>query len=248
MAMLQAFDDDRPSPLVVALGAAALVMLIAGLVLVVQRRGESEGPTIAVTPGRIVFASDQGEDLDIWTVNSDGSGRTRLTDSRSSDQYPSWSPDGSKIAFSSDRDGILDVPEIYVMNADGTNQTRLTDNRSEDEFPKWSPDGGRIVFASARDGNFEIYVMNADGKNQVRLTNEPTTDLSPSFSPDGSKILFPFLPRALNGFVDFMNQYGPMILFGLIIISFVTNLPIFGVLLTPVRPILAAFGLPPISL
>src|SRR5215210_2986224 len=64
---------------------------------------------------------------------------------------------------------------------------------------------------------------------------------------DGSKILFPFLPRALGGFVDFMNQYGPMILFGLILISFVTNLPIFGVLLTAVRPILVAFGLPPIS-
>jgi Zn-dependent protease len=61
---------------------------------------------------------------------------------------------------------------------------------------------------------------------------------------DGSKILFPFLPRVLNGFVDFMNQYGPMILFGLILISFVTNLPIFNYLLAPVMPILTAFGLP----
>ena len=61
---------------------------------------------------------------------------------------------------------------------------------------------------------------------------------------DGSKILFPFLPRALGGFVAFMNQYGPMILFGLIIISFVTNLPIFNLLLAPVAPVLAAFGLP----
>jgi Zn-dependent protease len=65
---------------------------------------------------------------------------------------------------------------------------------------------------------------------------------------DGSKILFPFLPRALDGFVDFMNQYGPMILFGLIIISFVTNLPIFDILLAPVTPILALFGLPSIGL
>lgn len=64
---------------------------------------------------------------------------------------------------------------------------------------------------------------------------------------DGSKILFPFLPRFLDGFVDFMNQYGPMILFGLIIVSFVTNLPIFNYLLAPVMPILAAFGLPPIG-
>ncbi|CAA9430644.1 MAG: FIG004556: membrane metalloprotease [uncultured Rubrobacteraceae bacterium] len=61
---------------------------------------------------------------------------------------------------------------------------------------------------------------------------------------DGSKILFPFLPRALSGFVDFMNQYGPIILFGLILVSFVTNLPIFNYLLAPVVPILTAFGLP----
>src|ERR671916_234474 len=61
---------------------------------------------------------------------------------------------------------------------------------------------------------------------------------------DGSKILYPFLPRFLDGFVGFMNQYGPMILFGLIIVSFVTNLPIFSILLAPVAPILAAFNLP----
>jgi Zn-dependent protease len=61
---------------------------------------------------------------------------------------------------------------------------------------------------------------------------------------DGSKVLFPFLPRALDGFVDFMNQYGPMILLGLILISFVTNLPIFSILLAPVRPLLTLFGLP----
>ena len=61
---------------------------------------------------------------------------------------------------------------------------------------------------------------------------------------DGSKILYPFLPRVLNPFVDFMNQYGPMILFGLIIVSFVTDLPIFNYLLAPVAPILTIFGLP----
>ncbi len=63
---------------------------------------------------------------------------------------------------------------------------------------------------------------------------------------DGSKVLFPFLPRALDGFVDFMNQYGPFILLGIILISFVTNLPIISILLAPVRPVLAAFGLPSI--
>jgi Zn-dependent protease len=61
---------------------------------------------------------------------------------------------------------------------------------------------------------------------------------------DGSKVIFPFLPRALDGFVDFMNQYGPMILLGLILISFVTNFPILGILLAPVQPLLTFLGLP----
>ena len=61
---------------------------------------------------------------------------------------------------------------------------------------------------------------------------------------DGAKVIFPFLPRALDGFVDFMNQYGPFILLGLIVVSLVTNFPIFNVLLAPVRPLLTFFGLP----
>jgi Zn-dependent protease len=61
---------------------------------------------------------------------------------------------------------------------------------------------------------------------------------------DGAKVLFPFLPRALDGFVIFMNQYGPMILLGLILVSFLTNLPILSILLAPVRPVLTALGLP----
>ena len=61
---------------------------------------------------------------------------------------------------------------------------------------------------------------------------------------DGSKVIFPFLPRALDGFVDFMNQYGPMILLALILVSFVTALPVFSILLAPVRPLLTILGLP----
>jgi Zn-dependent protease len=62
---------------------------------------------------------------------------------------------------------------------------------------------------------------------------------------DGSKVLFPFLPRALDGFVDFMNQYGPMILLGIILISFlIPRLPILGILLAPVRPLMTLLGLP----
>ena len=76
----------------------------------------------------------------------------RLTNSAASDVLPVWSPDGSKIAFSSNRDG---KNEIYVMDANGGNLTRLTNNLADDDVPRWSPDGRRIAFDSERDGNCE---------------------------------------------------------------------------------------------
>ncbi len=97
------------------------------------------------------------------------------------------SPEQTKIAFVSDRDGNV---EIYVMNADGSEQINLTNNPASDWFPSWSPDGKKIVFNSDRDGNYEFYVMNADGSEQKRLTNNRAYDWSSSCSPDGKKIVF----------------------------------------------------------
>ena len=104
------------------------------------------------------------------------------------DGGPFWSPDGTKIAFVSNRDGNN---EIYIMNADGTNQTRLTYNNADDIQPSWSPDGTKIAFRTYRDGNSELYVMNADGTNPFNLTNNlDNYDGEPQWSPDGSKIVF----------------------------------------------------------
>ena len=125
--------------------------------------------------------------LAIFTVNPDGSGLTMLTASEANNSFPAWSADGSKIVFTSDRDGN---EEIYSMNADGSGQTRLTSNSSADEFPAWSPDGTQIVFKSNRNGNFEIYSMNADGSGQTQLTNTRATNNEPAWSPDGTKIAF----------------------------------------------------------
>jgi len=111
----------------------------------------------------------------------------RLTNNKAMDGEPVWSPDGSKIAFWSNRDGKND---IYVMDADGSNVKRLTNNLSDDVGPRWSPDGRKILFDSDRDGNREAYVMDADGGNQTRLTNSNAFDSATSWSPDGSKIAF----------------------------------------------------------
>jgi Tol biopolymer transport system component len=136
---------------------------------------------------KIAFASDRDGNLEIYTMDTDGSALSRLTENNAEDFSPAWSPDGQRIAFVSNRDGNN---EIYLMNADGTAQTRLTNNSAEDLSPAWSPDGTKIAFSSRRDGNDEIYLMNPDGSGQVNITNNPGDDTHPSFSPDSTMIAF----------------------------------------------------------
>lgn len=150
-------------------------------------------PTSISLSGRIVFSSspyDGGsapfgreKNFEIYVMNADGSNQTRLTYNQVRSGGPDWSPDGSRIVFSSGRDQNF---EIYVMNADGSNQTRLTYNQGINQSPDWSPDGSRIAFES----NHDIYVMDADGSNQTRLTDSQAFDKDSDWSPDGSRIVF----------------------------------------------------------
>jgi hypothetical protein len=124
----------------------------------------------------------------IYVMAADGSGVTNLTNNPGDDYGPVWSPDGTRIAFGSDRDGNS---KIYVMAADGSGVTNLTNNPGGDYNVVWSPDGTRLAFQSDRDGNAEVYVMAADGSGTTNLTNNPgDDDYLPAWSPDSTRIAF----------------------------------------------------------
>ena len=122
-------------------------------------------PAWAPNGQRIAYASGRESvnyKYDIYTMNIDGSRKTRLTTSPWDDQAPNWSPDGRKIVFFSNRDGNF---EIYVMDADGSSMTRLTDtSTSQETDPVWSPDGTKIAFLDEY-----VCIMNADGSERTSL-------------------------------------------------------------------------------
>jgi Tol biopolymer transport system component len=139
--------------------------------------------------GKIAFAALRDGGRDIYVVNADGSGQTKLTDDPTDDRDPAWSPDSSQIAFHRYR-GEYWGPEhtIYVMNADGSEQTMLTGTYSGGLGLMWSPDGKRIAFTAGPYDDHDVHVMNVDGSGLTRLTTNGAG--SPAWSPDGTRIAF----------------------------------------------------------
>jgi Tol biopolymer transport system component len=125
---------------------------------------------------------------DVCVMDIQGNQLKNLTQSPGIDEVGSWSPDGSKIVFFSNRDGN---GEIYVMGSNGRKQVNLTNHPALDAAPTWSPDGTKIAFHSNREGDQDdIYAMNPDGANVVNLTRHPWEDRAPAWSPDGRWIAY----------------------------------------------------------
>jgi len=167
---------------------ASTVTITASVASALQDPDESNNKASASVHPRniaqLAFHSHLHGFYEIYVMNADGTGVTRLTHDRAVNQFPVWSPDGSRIAYTHHgRDGA----DIVVINAGGTGRTNLTATFTENaDGPVWSPDGSRILFSGGR----EIFVMNADGSGVTNLTNLDAQHHSYVWSPDGSRIAF----------------------------------------------------------
>jgi Tol biopolymer transport system component len=179
------------------LTAAALALVVAASVA---------GPASAVLPGsngRIVFMRFDADNVgQIWVANPDMTHQVRLTSGRNDGWFPSWSPDGTRIAFGSGRtdpdpnDGTP-ISDIFTMRADGTDVRKVTDSVGDSEKPTWSPDGRWLVYSADR-GNYPdsmgLYLTRSDGSGAPQrltsLTDGAGWQELARFSPDGSRIAF----------------------------------------------------------
>jgi Tol biopolymer transport system component len=154
----------------------------------------------AAAPTEPVFSADGNRlafvrNNDIWIIDASGSGARNLTNSPDFlDSEPSWSPDGTEIAFASFRNSNW---EIYVVrSSDGGEERQLTEDidpsrRDPSTFPAWSPDGSTIAFFSDRPQAFGLYTMSADtGGSESFIVPTTAGNNSPSWFPDGSKLAY----------------------------------------------------------
>ncbi len=156
--------------------------------------GDAYAPSVSPDGSKVVFqAGAYGAEAEIWIVNSDGTGLTRLTNNGVHDGQPNFSPDGSKIIFEA-WDGTP-YPEVFTMNVDGSGRTQITNEPGAywQSGPRYSPAGDKIYFLAGFNADNHIVMMDLDGSNWVDITppnNFGYMEGSPSFSPDGQQILF----------------------------------------------------------
>jgi Tol biopolymer transport system component len=176
---------------------AALMQRVTGVGVALLLLVGCSNPTGTSNTRSILFHCYVNDRTDICVIQSDGSDFSNITTNPAIDHYPTWSPDGLRIAFASSRDdpdpagcglAVTCSYEIYVMDANGSNVTRVTHEGGG--YPVWSPDGEHIAFISDRDGETNLYVTDADGSNAIRLSYGIGFPVSKVWSPDGKRIAF----------------------------------------------------------
>jgi TolB protein len=140
-----------------------------------------DGKEIAITR-----TGTQG-DSEIALISPEGSTISRLTESQTINVSPSFSPNGSQLAFCSGRTGS---PQVYVMGTGGGQARRVTFKGSYNTQPVWSPKGDKIAYTGRVDGRFQIFVVGADGGEATQITSSRGDNVDPTWSPDGRYLIF----------------------------------------------------------
>jgi len=134
------------------------------------------------------------EQWKLWLISSDGKNARQITSREGSDTNPSWSPDGSAIAFDSNIDGNYDIRLITNINKVITGASplyaKLTDNKWDNRNPEWSPDGSKIIFQSNGKGSWDIMEIGVDGTNLNTVVATQSDEIEPDWSSDGKWILY----------------------------------------------------------
>ena len=138
--------------------------------------------------GDIVFVSNRDGNNEIYVMKTDGTEAVNVTNNSANDSEPSWSPDGNRIVFVSDRDG--GDRNIYILAIDTLEITRLTSDTDNNRNPVWSPNGNKIAFSSDRFSDYDIMTMNADGSDQIQVTFDEADETDPTWSPDSNQIAY----------------------------------------------------------
>jgi len=144
---------------------------------------------LAVDVPRVTIATKRFGGVQLMSVGIDGSNPQQLTNDPDEATQPTWSGDGSKIAYVA---GPTFHGKIKIMDADGKNPHLLFDDARSQRTPQWSPDGKKIAFSMAMDDNFnyDLFVINVDGTGLKNLTNSPLFEADPAWSPDSKKLAY----------------------------------------------------------
>ena len=140
-------------------------------------------------PGIFIFSMNEGEYAHLFAYSPTDQPTMRLTDGPWDDIAPALSPDGTKIAFASNRSGYWD---LYLLEIESGETTRLTNTKAYDGAPSWSPDGAWIASETYYDNSLEIFVQPISDSSQdpIRLTFDPGADHSPAWAPKGRQLAF----------------------------------------------------------